>query len=225
MDRSTKERLIGAIVLVAVAWLVIPVFLDGPEGPQEYVRQSVDLPGQEGQPMRTKTIVLNPPADADGSGPARVTDPAPASRKLPAPRPQRTAPSAGTEKAAAEPASRQEPKPAPVTAESRPSADAATRGGTASEPPTQASAGNTDRAAGRGLWAVQLGSFSSQENAERLASDLRKQGFAAFLSRVQDGDRRLHRVRVGPQGSRDEAADVAAKLAAAGHRGQVVSHP
>jgi DedD protein len=35
-----------------------------------------------------------------------------------------------------------------------------------------------------GMWAVQLGSFSNKENAEKLAADLRKQGYAAFLSEV-----------------------------------------
>ena len=72
---------------------------------------------------------------------------------------------------------------------------------------------------------MQLGSFSSEENAEGLAADLRKQGFAAFLSRVESGGRTLHRVRVGPQGSREEADKVAAALAKAGHSGQVVTHP
>ena len=72
---------------------------------------------------------------------------------------------------------------------------------------------------------MQLGSFSSEENAEGLAADLRDQGFPAFLSRVQSGGRTLHRVRVGPQGSRDEAERVAAALAKAGQKGQVVSHP
>jgi len=86
-------------------------------------------------------------------------------------------------------------------------------------------AATTDKAAATtqsttGMWAVQLGSFSSQENAERLAADLRKQGYAAFLSSGE-----LHRVRIGPQKDRDSAESVAAKLSSAGHKGQVVPHP
>ena len=76
-----------------------------------------------------------------------------------------------------------------------------------------------------GMWAVQLGSFSNQENAERLAADLRKQGYAAFLSQLQTGSGELHRVRIGPQKDRDSAESVAAKLSSAGHKGQVVPHP
>ena len=76
-----------------------------------------------------------------------------------------------------------------------------------------------------GMWAVQLGSFSSQENAERLAADLRSQGYAAFLSQLQKSSGALHRVRVGPQKDRDSAESVAARLDSAGHKGQVVPHP
>jgi DedD protein len=72
---------------------------------------------------------------------------------------------------------------------------------------------------------VQLGSFSNQENAERLAAELRKQGYAAFLSQIKTGDSSLHRVRIGPQKDRDAAEAVAAKLKSAGHASQVVPHP
>lgn len=232
MDRSTKERLTGAIVLVAVAWLVIPVFLDGPEEAGETVRQSVDLPGQEGQPTRTRRIVLEPRPGEGG----RITDPPPATRALPAPAADagstteeesavdEKAPSgesAETTPAAArsepesssEPASRPEPEPEPAP-KPAPEREAETAPAPQEEP-----------AAAGSLWAVQLGSFSNEDNAEGLAADLRDQGFAAFLSRVESGGRTLHRVRVGPQGSREEADKVAAALARAGHSGQVVTHP
>jgi DedD protein len=75
------------------------------------------------------------------------------------------------------------------------------------------------------MWAVQLGSFSNQENAERLAADLRKQGYAAFLSRLVTDSGALHRVRIGPQKDRESAEAVAAQLAKSGHSGQVVPHP
>ncbi len=76
-----------------------------------------------------------------------------------------------------------------------------------------------------GMWAVQLGSFSNQANAERLAADLRKKGYAAFLSKLQTESGALHRVRIGPQNNRNSAESIAAKLSSAGHKGQVVTHP
>ena len=76
-----------------------------------------------------------------------------------------------------------------------------------------------------GMWAVQLGSFGNQENAERLAADLRKQGRAAFLSQVMTSDGQRHRVRIGPQKDRAAAEAVAASLKKAGHDGKVLPHP
>ena len=76
-----------------------------------------------------------------------------------------------------------------------------------------------------GMWAVQLGSFKEQANAERLAAGLRKQGYAAFLSQLQTDKGALHRVRIGPQKNRDSAEAITARLTIAGHKGQVVTHP
>ncbi len=76
-----------------------------------------------------------------------------------------------------------------------------------------------------GMWAVQLGSFSNKDNAERLAADLRKQGYAAFLSQVAADGGQLHRVRIGPQRDRDGAEAMARRLEKVGHKGQVVPHP
>jgi len=76
-----------------------------------------------------------------------------------------------------------------------------------------------------GMWAVQLGSFGDQGNAERLAAELRKQGFAAFLSQLSTNSGPRHRVRIGPQKDRESAEAMAARLQKAGHKGQVVPHP
>jgi hypothetical protein len=77
-----------------------------------------------------------------------------------------------------------------------------------------------------GMWAVQLGVFSNKDNAEKLAADLRKQGYAAFLSQLTtDSGELRHRVRIGPQKDRDGAEEMARRLSRAGHEGQVVPHP
>ena len=76
-----------------------------------------------------------------------------------------------------------------------------------------------------GMWTVQLGSFSNKNNAEKLAADLRKQGFHAFLSQLETDSGKLHRVRIGPQKDRESAAAMAARLLKVGRKGQVVPHP
>ena len=189
MDRGLKERIIGAAVLVVIAVLVVPVFLDGPSSDAEIITESVALPGQNNQSRKTQTIVLE----------RDRTEPVPANNganKKPA---ASTTSQPVAEKKAASRPSKSQAKPADTQTQTKVSAT--------------------------GMWAVQLGSFSNQANAERLAADLRKQGYAAFLSQLQTNKGQLHRVRIGPQNNRDNAEATAAKLTSAGHQGQVVTHP
>src|SRR5881394_206983 len=72
-----------------------------------------------------------------------------------------------------------------------------------------------------GTWMVQLGSFASRANAERLARQVRAGGFKVSLSQASSG-RRLFRVRVGPAHDREAASQLAAQLRAAGHDGAIV---
>jgi cell division septation protein DedD len=74
-------------------------------------------------------------------------------------------------------------------------------------------------------WTVQLGSSASRANAERLVSDLKARGYAAFATESGGGARTLYRVRVGPAGDHAAAAALAAKLRAAGHAGTLTQHP
>jgi DedD protein len=189
MDRSLKERVIGAIVLVVLAVLIVPVFLDGTADDTEIVSQIVSLPGQNAQENMTQIVVLN----RDRAEPVPMSAPA-------------SAP--------------QETKPEHIISKPR---EAAKK--TVSAPVNAAKELPIATESSTGMWAVQLGSFSNQENAERLAADLRKQGYAAFLSQLDTGSRALHRVRIGPQKDRDGAESVAARLAKSGHSGQVVPHP
>ena len=165
-----------------------------------------------------RTVVLE--RDRDEPVPAAVSAAAETKRSKPA-----------QQVARSEPESQPKPEPQPEP-ESRPdkqpAAQPETTPGSGSGPAEPAPAKQQAPAAAEsetGMWAVQLGSFGKQENAERLAADLRKQGFAAFLSQLSTGSGRLHRVRIGPQKDRESAEAMAAKLAKAGHKGQVVPHP
>ncbi|MGB5336965.1 MAG: SPOR domain-containing protein, partial [Woeseiaceae bacterium] len=120
------------------------------------------------------------------------------------------------EETAAEEAPQPVVKPAEAAVKSEPkSASTETR----QAPPKPAAASTT------GMWAVQLGSFSSKENAENLAASLRKQGYAAFLSQLSTDAGQLHRVRIGPQKDRESAEAMASRLRKVGQEGQVVPHP
>jgi len=198
-DRALKERIIGAIVLVVFAVLVVPVFLDGSSDEQETISEAVTLPGQNKQERKQQTIVL----DRDRS------EPVPTSRT-----PSQANSDSGPQQAGSKTSKPPVQQPAAVVEkDDSKSASAAP----ASETPAATSA--------TGMWAVQLGSFSSQENAERLAASLRDQGYAAFLSQLQTASGALHRVRIGPQKDRESAEAIAAQLGKSGHAGQVVPHP
>jgi DedD protein len=198
MERALKERIIGAAVLVLVVVLVVPVFLDGPPGEGEIVSERVPLPGQSDQ--ENKTVVL----DRDRTEPVPASQLAESTAK---PQPIVTQPEA--KPAEATPA---EATPAPEPVAEEPPADEEEQG----EPAATSSTG---------MWAVQLGSFANQENAEALAAKLRTQGHAAFLSQVMTSDGQRHRVRIGPQKDRASAEAVAASLKKAGHNGRVLPHP
>lgn len=186
MDRALKERLTGAIVLVVVAVLVVPVFLDGPPADTEMVTETLSLPGQGVEGSERKTITL----ERNRSEPVPVVN---------------------------EAASKPEPeKPTPAVVQKQADVVAKT---------LEEVAPKVEEAATTGMWAVQLGSFSNHENARRLATDLRKAGYAAFESKLMVSGSEQVRVRVGPLKDRAAADAMAAKLVAAGYKARVVSHP
>ena len=196
MERALKERIIGAVVLVVFVVLVVPIFLDGPPEDGETISERVMLPGQEDQ--KSQTVVLD--RNRTQPVPAATTSAAAPVRQVPA-----------QQEPVQEEAVREEPKPDVVP--DKPVEEPAPK------PAPQPAASTT------GMWAVQLGSFSNKENAEKLAANLRKQGYAAFLSQLTTENGQLHRVRIGPQKDRESAEEMAKRLAKVGQKGQVVPHP
>lgn len=207
MERALKERIIGAIVLVVFVVLVVPIFLDGPPENGESVSERVLLPGQEKQDI--STVVLDrersepipaPSKPVEAQAETKIVDLAPAQKK-----------DAVT-------------LPPPSNPPTKQSTELAAR--TESPPPVEEKRSVPKPAASTtGMWAVQLGSFSNKENAEKLAAGLRKQGYAAFLSKLETRSGSLHRVRIGPQKDRQSAEQMAARLRKVNHKGQVLPHP
>jgi len=195
MERALKERIIGAVVLVVFAVLVVPIFLDGPPEEGEVVNERVLLPGQDDS--RTQTVVL----------PRDRTEPVPASTPNEEPVAESVADAKPESEAQIPVVAKPDPVRKPEQEKPKPAADEPTAGSTT------------------GMWAVQLGSFSNKENAEKLAADLRRQGYAAFLSQLETDTGTLHRVRIGPQKDRASAEAMAARLLKVDIKGQVVPHP
>jgi DedD protein len=200
---QVKERLTGAIILVALIVLLVPELLTGPV--HSAPRVNAVAPSAEEPPLRSYTIKLADEAHPRGA--ARNSGP-----DQPAPFAAPPVPGAATtvaQPSAEEPTGSAVPPPAPGTG--------GTTQGKAAAPAAAPAQAN---AAGSGAYVVQLGSFASRANADRLARQLHSQGFPVSVSQGSSGH--LYRVRVGPVPDRGAASELAQHLRAHGHSGAIV---
>lgn len=180
MNPQLKQRLIGAVVLISLAVIFIPILLDGNSSTR--TRLAGKMPSPPDYKFETLEIPLQRPAKVD-QPPVE-----PGSEKKPTSVEETAAPAA---------------KPAPVeekagvTTEKRPVAPVTTT----PEKKEQQESGNEVSLG----WVVQLGSFSSADNAHALRSKLRKQGFEAYVETLKGSNGLIYRVRVGPEASREKA--------------------
>lgn len=206
MDAQLKERLIGAAVLAAVAIIILPVVLDGPD--EESRTQALALPPADtAQPQgEVQTYRFTLDEAGGGADPQQPDADRDAARE---PAPEAAA-------ADAEPVPRQATEQTPPA--SRPAEAAAAEPAGPQSPPAES-------AVAEGAWAVQVGSFSEVARAERYAAELRDKGFVTFVTRFASGGTTYHRVRVGPQATRAEAERVAERIRqATGGPAKVVSN-
>jgi DedD protein len=196
VEQQLKERLVGAVVVVALGVVLIPLLLDGPPGPTGPRSIGLELPAPDSD-SRTHTIRLGEPREQP-----------PVARPAPSAPPERS-PERGS--VSRTPVPTPEQQPAAVEPESPPVESAPVR----VEPPVPAQPET-------GEWAVQVGSFSNPDNAGRLSRQLSAEGFPAFVARLVTDGRTMHRVRVGPVDSRESAEALVGKLSGSGHQGRVV---
>jgi len=194
LDKAYKQRMVGALVLVALAVIFLPMLFSR----QDEQRQvTVDAPSAPQAPAMAQVqvepvVVPEPQALPQEPVP---TDEEVAQTEVPVAKP--VAPSAPVVPApAVKPVA-----PAPVPA-------LAAKPATAPSQPITATAGKPDTTQSRvdanGLsvsWSVQLASLASRESAEKLQKSLRSQGYNAYI-RSADGK---NRVFVGPLIERAEA--------------------
>lgn len=206
LDKAYKQRMVGALVLIAIAVIFLPMLfsrqdearrvqVEAPAAPQapatsQIKVEPVSVPEQ--QPLPQEPV----PTDDELTQPAQPVHPAqpvqqrtsqqpPSMPIAPAPsKPVAVAPKPA-QTAAVKPA----PAPTPAPAQA---------------PAPVASAADTSRVDANGLsvtWAVQLASLSNRANADTLQKTLRTQGYNAYI-RAADG---VNRVFVGPVIERAEA--------------------
>jgi cell division septation protein DedD len=71
-------------------------------------------------------------------------------------------------------------------------------------------------------WAVQIGSFASRDNADKVVRQLKARGFSVYVVSSGAGASLRHRVRVGPIADRGAAERTVSKLKALGHTASIV---
>lgn len=162
-------------------------------------------------------------ADADAStGTGTSAHAAPAADAPPAVSPRAEVPPAISRRADAPLADTPGPAVTPRAAPSVPleTAAPAPMFGSVTKPAMAAKPAITAKA-GR-AWAVQLGSFASRANAEKLVHQLKAQGFSVYIVPGGSGASLRYRVRIGPMADRASATQSLAKLKSAGQTGSLV---
>lgn len=195
LDKAYKQRMVGALVLVALAVIFLPMLFSR----QDEQRQvSVDAPAAPQAPS-VPPVQVEPVAVPEPQ--ALPQEPVPSDEELAE---QPAAPSTPIAPAPATPAPAAPSKPAvaPVAVPAAPAIKPAP-----SQPITAAPTKpdtTQSRVDANGLsvsWSVQLASLTSRESAENLQKTLRSQGYNAYI-RSADGK---NRVFVGPLIERAEA--------------------
>lgn len=185
LDKRLKQRMVGALVLLALAVIFLPMLFTR----EDEVRQVVvEVPPMPKAPPAPR-VELEPVAVAVPEPVILPEEPRPSSAVAGAPAaavpstPSTAAPNAPAVSANV-PAKPQTANPAP--------------------PPAQAKAAEASRLDANTLpvsWSIQLASLSNTANAQALQKTLRSQGYNAYIRHV-DG---MNRVYVGPVIERSEA--------------------
>ncbi len=221
MERRVKERMVGAAILVAIVVLVVPELLSGPARVHPRVSRAILPTAAVPEPMRTVRVDLNGNVEASALAGRRARR-----RPVPCPRPRRRP----------RPASPATPPPSRCTGGYRHAGGRRGREGAAGDDARDRGArgeGAGRQSAGRarlpaldgkrGAWIVQLGSFESKANAEKLMKQWKSKGYPAYLSSVGAGSSMRHRVRIGPYADRAAALAAVARLKASRQAASVVS--
>ncbi|TWC50200.1 DedD protein [Pseudomonas sp. SJZ080] len=193
LDKAYKQRMVGALVLVALAVIFLPMLFSRHDEQRQVTVEAPAAPQAPSVPqVQVEPVVVPEPQ-------ALPQEPVPSDDDI-AQQEEPSLPIAPTAPVAPAPAAKPvtpPPAPAPVN---KPT--------TAPSQPITAAPGKPDTTQSRvdanGLsvsWSVQLASLSSRASAESLQKDLRSQGYNAYI-RTADGK---NRVFVGPLIERAEA--------------------
>ncbi|MBK8015347.1 MAG: SPOR domain-containing protein [Betaproteobacteria bacterium] len=225
LRKRARRRLVGAIVLVAIVVVVLPWFVDN-DPPPPLKNVNIVIPNVP--PVEEKFPAAAEPSTAPAQTPQTPLPPA-STGTGPVPSPSTGAesgsvppPPAGSAPAA-EPPVAADPPAIPrttVTEERRSSAkppeahlDQKNGPETKSKDPAPQKPGPKANTPAKGF-VVQLGAFSSRDNAKQLLDRMRAKGLNGYLEPVKTPDGTKTRVRGGPYATQEAAQKARTKLLA-----------
>lgn len=202
MEQKLKQRLVGAIILVSLAVIFVPIILEGPD--DEWSPRSHGMPEPPRMDYGVDLELALPPVETPETG---VVEPM-ESGKPEEPEEPVTVPVVVPP--VAQPT---EPvKPAPPPAQPSP-------------PPAPPDKNESLPAPPPG-WYIQVGSFSQRMNAEGLRDRLQAAGHTTQLQTINIGKAQVYRVLVGPAASRASAEQQNSRLATQQKiKGIVIEYP
>jgi DedD protein len=183
VEITVKQRLAGAIVLIALGVIFIPMLLDG-AGMMEKDRLEMRLPPKprydfprhievEPLPEPVKEEVVSTKEEKISEEPKPVKKPEP-----------------------------EKPKPEKPRASAKPSKSLS----------TSTSTKTTSKSPALTTYVIQVGSFGERKNALALRDKLRKAGFTAYVETTKASGKEMTRVKVGPVLKRKEAESLLQRL-------------
>lgn len=194
LDKGLKQRVVGALVLLALAVIFLPMLFSREDDVRQVVVEAPVMPKPPAMPTVEvqPTEVPEPQAeDADNAVPPAETAPA----QTP------SAPIASLPTPQAQPAQPKAPAPQPVAPKPAAPVQQPAQASAAPTAPAQQPAQRLDSNNLPVSWSVQLASLSNRARADELQKSLRSQGYNAYV-RSFDG---MNRVFVGPVVERAEA--------------------
>lgn len=197
-----KQRIIGALVLVSLAVIFVPMVFDEPHSGR--TSTSINIPEEPPFPeveAPTSDTASPPPyqkdrpetADAGAQDYRILENGGPDAQPVPDSRSDRSPEVAVPEKT--------EPVPSASTPDQP---DATAKAEIPPEVKTEQASAEFTRSL-EGAWVVQLGSFGNGDNARRLRDKVRDKGYNSHLQEVVRGDATLTRVFSGPFAEKAEA--------------------
>ncbi|MFV3368044.1 SPOR domain-containing protein [Pseudomonas sp. NY15435] len=194
LDKGLKQRVVGALVLLALAVIFLPMLFSREDDVRQVVVEAPVMPKPPAMPTVEvqPTEVPEPQAeDVDNGAPPAET----AAAQAP------SAPIASLPAQQSQPAQPKAPAPQPAAPKPAAPAQQPAQASAAPAAPAQQPAQRLDSNNLPVSWSVQLASLSNRARADELQKSLRSQGYNAYV-RSFDG---MNRVFVGPVVERAEA--------------------